>query len=214
MQTRRMAVISLAGSVAAVGMGFFAGAEGDSRPAGGAAAPADGRPNPTIIAGRPTVLDYGGGLKVPCNRDAFYTLWEGETFWLTFGFGFSQSPQYAQSLASHQAVNLMQFMLLTLTFAPNRLVKSATMGWRKKNPTARDFVIGDLPLPGAPMKSVVDNFLGRGTIDMGEMWRRDSDTGMPLNMRQIEQNAFTSYFVLKKDMSLDDVRKRARLIQI
>jgi hypothetical protein len=166
------------------------------------------------------VLDYGGGLKVQCNRDAFFTLWEGETFWLTFGFRISQSKEYAQSLANRQATNLMQFMLLTLAFAPGRLVKSVTMGWRKKNPSARDFVIGDLALPGAPMKSVADDFLGRGTIDIGELsrWNLDPDsdgpTKMPQTYYQIHQNAMTSYFVLKKDMSLDDVRKRAHVIQL
>lgn len=228
MQTRRMIVVSLAGAAAAAGVGVSARAGDDpvAKPAEGttAAKPTekDGRPNPNIIAGKPIMLDYGGGLKVPCNRDAFFTLWEGETFWLTFGFGISQSAEHAQSLANRQAANLMKFMLLTLAFAPDRLVKSASMGWRKKNPSAHDFVIGDLALPGAPMKSVADNFLGRGTIDIGELSRWDHPSPdpdlngpkLPKTYYQIRQNAMTSYFVLKKDMNLNDVRKRAKVMQL
>lgn len=125
MQTRRIVIRSLIGAAALAGAPAWA--EGSL-------------PAPTIIKGKPTILDYGGGLKVPCTRDAFFTLWESSAFWLAFGFGISSAIDIAKIRATKQATGVMRFLLLTLAFAPDRLVKADGNGWRKKDPTARDFV--------------------------------------------------------------------------
>lgn len=190
----------------------------------------DALPSATLIAGDPPIFDYGS-VKVPCSRDAFYTLWEGDTFWLTFGFGASQSNDIATIRAEKQASNLMRFMLLTLAFAPARLVKAAGNGWRKKDPKAHDFVVGELPLPALHNRSMSDAFLGGGNTVINPLWDRLGSQGVlsgtmpggmdlapsassgPLdNMQQAMRYAFSSSVVMKKDMSLDDVRTRATVL--
>jgi hypothetical protein len=194
--------------------------------------PAGGTPVAKLIPGDPPMLDYGGGVKVPCNRNAFYTLWEGETFWLSFGFGISQSPETAMAAAAKQASGVMKFLLLTLAFAPERLVKVDGNGWRKKDPAAHDFVLGELELPPNPGKPMSDVFLGGGNIEISPFWNwggmnnsinsmpgptqssQPVTQGPPSNMRQSYRHAFSSYIVMKKDLSLEDVRKRATVLQM
>lgn len=185
-------------------------------------------PAAKLIAGQPAILDYGGGVKVPCTKDAFFTLWEGERFWLTFGFGRSPSNDIAKIRASKQAVGVMKFMLLTLAFAPERLVKGDGNGWRKKDPAAHDFVLGELDLPLRPERSLSDAFLGAGNTEISPFWnwgggapmqetvpgQAPAQPGAPTDLRQAFRNAFSSGIVLKKDLSLDDVRKRATVLQI
>lgn len=173
-------------------------------------------PAAKLIAGKPAILDYGSGVKVPCSRDAFFTLWEGDRFWLTFGFGRCPSNDIALIRANKQAYGVMKFMLLTLAFAPERLVRGDGNGWRKKNPTAHDFVVGALDLPLQPGKPVSDVFLGGGNIEINEFMNMGGGTedGPPTNPQQANRNAFCSKIILKKDLSLDDVRKRAVVFQI
>lgn len=111
MTTRRTVLGAIVGTTALAGFGMAARAE------------TDGMPSPTIIKGEPTVLDYGSGFKVPCTKDAFFALWEGGTFWLTFGFNTSPSVDTAKALAAKQAAGVMKFLLLTLAFAPERMVR-------------------------------------------------------------------------------------------
>ena len=108
-----------------------------------------------MIPGGPSILDYGDGVRVPCNKTAFFTLWESSTFWLTFGFGISPSLDATAAQAGTQAGGVMKFLLLKLAFAPERLIKVDGNGWRKKDPNARDFVLGELQLPGSPGKPVI-----------------------------------------------------------
>ena len=217
MLSRRRVAFFAAGAFAAVSSGCPARAE------------ADDTPTAKLISGTPPVLDYGGGVKVPCNKDAFFTLWEGSTFWLTFGFGISPSLETAESKSTNQALGVMKFLLLTLAFAPNRLVKVDGNGWRKKDPAAHDFVLGELNLPGSPSKPVSDAFLGGGNVEISPFWSFGNNgisvpgpTGVggsvtpapPSDLRQAEQHAFTSYIILKTNLSLDDVRKRATILQL
>ncbi|GAA0573122.1 hypothetical protein [Rhizomicrobium electricum] len=218
MQTRRGFVASAAavGAIAACG----------------AAARAEEAPSARFVKGTPSILDYGGGVKVPCTKEAFFTLWEGETFWLTFGFGISSAQETANKLAAKQATGLMKFMLLTLAFAPERLVKRDGGGWCKKDPAARDFVLGELDLPVQSSKSMTDVFLGSGNTVISPFWnfggnitgtnlagpRSDapvaSSPGAPSDLRQANLHAFSTCLVMKKDLSLEAVRQRAVIIQL
>jgi hypothetical protein len=184
-------------------------------------------PSATLIDGTPPLLDYGGGLKVPCSKDAFYTLWEGETFWLTYGFGISSDNDIALIRATKQANGVMKFLLLTLAIAPERLVKIDGNGWRKKDPAARDFVLGELDLPIHPSKSMSDALLGGGNTEISPFWNFGGNmsgtnqvlsqpggpgtpsTDAPTDLRQASRHAFSTCLVLKKDLSLEDVRMRA-----
>jgi hypothetical protein len=203
MQTRRCVIASMAGAVVLLDHGSVAwGAE------------ADDVPSAKLVAGKPPVLDYGGGVLVPCTKDAFYTLWEGDKFWLTFGFGISPASESATRQATKQAAGLMKFLLLTLAFAPARLVKVDGNGWRKKDPAARDFVLGELKLPLRPSKPMTDAFLGGGNTEIGPLWNWFPSDGAPDVHKRANRNAFCSQIVMKKDLSLEDVRKRAVLLQI
>ena len=219
MQTRRCLLGALPGMFALAGYGSVAWASDDPMP------PA------ALIPGNPALLDYGGGVKVPCNREAFYTLWESATFWLSFGFGIAPSIDISKIRAEKQASGVMKFMLLTLAFAPERLVKVDGNGWRKKDPKAHDFVIGDLPLPAQTNKSMSDAFLGGGNTKIDPLWDRvgsqsamtgatpgidqaPAGAGPLANMQQAMRYAFSSTIVQKKDMSLDDVRRHAVVLQL
>lgn len=215
MQSRRSVLATTAGVIAFAAWGGRARAE-DSEV-----------PSAKLIAGTPPLLDYGSGLKVPCSKDAFYTLWEGETFWLTYGFGTSPDNDIALIRATKQANGVMKFLLLTLAIAPERLVKIDGNGWRKKDPAARDFVLGELDLPIHPSKSMSDALLGGGNTEISPFWNfggtmngtnleqsrpggpSTPPTGTPTDLRQASRHAFSTCLVLKKDLSLEDVRKRA-----
>jgi len=204
MQTRRAIIASLAGTMAVIGSG--------------SAAPVDdsGIPVAKIIPGKPALLDYGDGMKIPATKEAFFTLWEGSTFWLTFGFGIVADVEVAQNMAAKQAAGVMKFLLLTLAFAPNRLLNNGIHGWTIKDPKAHNLVIGELDLPPNPNKAVNDSFLGGGNIEISPLWNWGSSgasasVGM---MRQADRHAFTKYIILKKDLSLDDVRKRAVILHV
>lgn len=211
MHTRRTIIASLAGTMAVI--------------SSGSAAPVDdsGIPVAKIIPGKPALLDYGDGMKIPATREAFFTLWEGSTFWLTFGFGIARDIEVAQNFAAKQADGVMKFMLLTLAFAPNRLLNNGIHGWTIKDPKAHNLVIGELDLPPNPNKSVNDSFLGGGSIEISPLWNWGStapggNSEMPGQfdsksmMGQAVRHAFSKYIILKKDLSLDDVRKRAVIL--
>lgn len=188
-------------------------------------------PSAKLIPGKPPLLDYGSGVKVPNTKDAFFTLWEGSSFWLTFGFGISPMVENAKSRATKQATGVMKFMLLTLAFAPERLIKVEGNGWRKKDPAAHDFVIGELDLPSTPTNPTSDAFLGGGNVEISPFWNwgsginptmtspqngapMPSQPGAPSNLRQAQQHAFCSLIVEKRKLSLEDVLKRAVVVHI
>jgi len=179
-------------------------------------------PVANVIAGSPPVLDFGDGLKIPCDKSAFLTLWEGKTFWLTFGAGRSSYQMQAQGQAVNYANAAMKLLLMTLAFAPGRMVKTAEGGWKMKPGEERHFVLGDVDLPGLPYWPISDSdFTGLGgkdnpalggALSSGPPLIGNAPSGPPsLDPGGVFDKAmsFTCYIVLKKDLSLDDVRARA-----
>lgn len=217
MQTRRAVVVSMMGALAVIG---------------GAEATDDSLPKATVIKGDPPILDFGDGLKVPCNKSAFLTLWESPKFWLTFGFGTAALREIAQRRAVVHAKGAMEYLLLTLAFAPQRLKSVDGHGWRQKVEKPSNYVMGDLDLPGRASRPLDDVFLGGGNVSVDSFWSDPSAGGMtatapsgpggpqvgtsimPPTMTTRNVNAFCCYVVMKKDLSLDDVRKRAKILKI
>ncbi len=217
MQTRRAIVVSMLGALAAIGS---------------AEAADEGLPKANVIKGDPPILDFGDGLEVPCNKSAFLTLWESPTFWLTFGFGTSGLREIAQSRAVYHAKGAMRYLLLTLAFAPQRLQSVGGHGWRQKVEKPSNYVMGDLKLPGRASRPLDDVFLGGGNVSVDSFWGDPSAGGMtavapsgpggpqmgtsimPPTMSARNVNAFCCYVVMKKDLSLDDVRHRAKVMKI
>jgi|GEM_PF-497412 len=224
MQTRRSVVVSLAGAVVLGGGALAEDAPAGNPPAG------DGLPKVNVLPGKPPVLDYGEGVKVPCDKGAFLTLWEGEHFWITFGFGTSPRPERAMAEAIHHAEGAMKYLLLTLAFAPDRLQKVDGSGWRQKVEDPQNYVIGDIEVPGKTSRPMTDAYKGYGNAEQnlggapaasgggigpGTMAGTvDFGAGMGFNpaMMLTKVNAFCAYTVLKKDLSLDDVHKRAQRV--
>lgn len=218
MQTRRTIIASLVGVAASIGV---ARADDD-----------DDLPKATVIKGKPPYLDFNDGVKVPCNKEAFLTLWEGPKYWLTFGYGSAGLADLARSRASVRARGAMRYLLLTLAFAPDRLAKGEGQGWRQKVENPENYVMGDLDLPGRPSRALDDVFLGRGNADASRFWGQPdvggmvyatptgpggpqmTTSGMMPSMSAMNVNAFCCYVVLKKDLSLDDVRQRAKILKI
>ncbi len=216
MQTRRAIVISM-GALAVAGV---------------AGAADDDLPKATVIAGKPPILDFGDGLKVPCDKGAFLTLWESPKFWLSFGFGTAALREIAQRQAVYHAQGAMRYLLLTLAFAPDRLQSVDGHGWRQRVEKPSNYVMGDLDLPGHASKALDDVFLGRGNANGTPFWGESTvggmvavapsgpggpeigTSGMMPSMTPVSVNAFCSYVVMKKDLSLDDVRLRAKVLKI
>jgi hypothetical protein len=221
MQTRRGLIVSMAGALTLVGSASAETAEN---------AASDEGPKPTVIPGKPPILDYGEGVKVPAGKGAFLTLWEGQTFWLTFGFGSAAVAERAKGEAVHHAIGAMKYLLLTLAFAPDRLQKVEGGGWRQKVEDPSSYVLGELELPGHPGLPLTDAFMGFGNADANLYLPGDSGagigpnsgmpgsgsgiTGMNRSAMLTKLNAFCTYIVKKKDLSLADVRARAKLVQL
>jgi len=217
MQTRRMVIATLAGAAAIGGVPLAFAADDDL-------------PTAKTIAGKPPYMDFGDGVKVPLSKGAFLTLWEAPTYWLTFGFGSAAVGERAQSLAVHHAIGAMRYLLLTLAFTPDRLQKVDGSGWRQKVEAPANYVFGELDLPGKPGRPVTDSALGFGNADANLFINNGSgpgigpSSGMPdpggsftgMNSATMFKglNAFCSYVVKKKDLSLEDVRTRAKLVQL
>jgi len=217
MQTRRMVMATLAGAVT-LGDVPLAWAVDDDLPAA------------KTIAGKPPYLDFGDGVKVPLSKGAFLTLWEAPSYWLTFGFGSAAAGERAQSLAVHHAIGAMRYLLLTLAFAPDRLQKIDGNGWRQKIEDPANYVFGELELPGKPGRPMTDAALGFGNADanlyinsgsgpsVGPNLTLPDPSGNFTGLRSFAMlkglNAFCSYVVKKKDLSLEDVRSRAKLVQM
>lgn len=218
MQTRRAMIVSVAGVLAMSSL---------------ASAADEALPKANVIAGKPPILDFGDGLKVPCDKGAFLTLWESPTYWLTFGFGTAALREIAQRRAVYRASGAMRYLLLTLAFAPDRLQNVDGHGWRQKEENPSNYVMGDLDLPGRSSKALDDVFLGRGNIAPDAFWNSPSagggptaiapsgpgspefgTSGMPPTMTLANVNAFCCYVVKKSDLSLDDVRKRAKIMKV
>lgn len=165
---------------------------------------ADDKIKADMLPGKPPILDFGGGLKVPMDQGAFLTLWENDRIWLTYGAGSSNYAAQAMGYAQTSAIGTMKLLLLTLAFAPARLDHVDNCGWRLKSKNPRDYVMGDLPLPGHPFRPVFTSGSGNGR-DFGA---GNADTSGNFN----KMHAFTGYIVMKQDVSLAYVRSRAQIL--
>ncbi|EJL29350.1 hypothetical protein PMI01_03360 [Caulobacter sp. AP07] len=194
MHDRRGLILSLA--VLAAGGGALARSP---EPDSGIVKGRKGGPN--MIKGDPPKLDFGGGLIIPMNASIFRTLWEGEDRWITYGRALSQQKVRAMGQAETAAIGSMKLMLLTQAFAPERLERFETCGWRLKSGDTKDLVLGDIDLPGRPVMPTTDEVSGQGAAADG------ASVGDPT------YRALTGYMVMKKDAPLDYVRKHAQLTQ-
>jgi hypothetical protein len=92
-------------------------------------------------------------------------------------------------------------MLLTQAFAPERLVRFEACGWRNRTSDANDLIQGDIALPGKPVIPTTDRVTGSTT---------DGDTG---GIGEDAWHAVTGYMVMKKDVTLADVKARTQLLK-
>ncbi len=217
MQNRRTVVASLAGAL--VGTPFLGASASEAVFPGPVT---DDTPKATVIKGTPPILDFGDGLRIPLNKAAFLTLWEGKTFWLTYGAGRSSYALRANGEAVRFASGAMKLLLMTLAFRPDRLDHIDGCGWRLKEQDTKNYVLGDIDLPGKPFWPVTDADMGFGDADSaglsGSPATGDSQGGAgsafsvdPMSSF-IKVNAFAAYIVKKKDVSLDYVRSHADLL--
>jgi len=174
-----------------------------------------------VIDGKPPILDFGDGVRVPCNKDAFLTLWEGPKYWLTLGAGRSHYANQAQGQSVKYAKAAMKLLLMTLAFAPGRHEHVDGSGWRLKSRDIQDFVKGDVDLPGNPFWPGTDAFMGFGSADapaLGSLgFGALSSSGIAggqdlLTGSSIYVDAFSAYVVFIRDVTLDDVRARAHVL--
>jgi hypothetical protein len=156
---------------------------------------------PNMIKGNPPKLDFGGGLVIPMNSSIFKALWEGEDRWITYGRALSVQKTRAMGQAEDAAVGKMKLMLLTLVFAPDRLERFESCGWKLKSESTIDLVKGDIALPGRPVMPTVDEVSGQiGQVPEG------GSVGDPAF------HAITGYMVMKKDAPLEYIKKKAQLL--
>lgn len=214
MSNRRTVVFSLVGALAAASV-MRASRAATATPVSEAP---PYTPKATVIPGKPPVLDFGDGVRVPCNKEAFLTLWEGKTYWLTFGAGRAHYSDQAQGQAVKYASAAMKLLLMTLAFGPDRLEHVDGDGWRLKSRNIKDFVRGAVVLPGNPFWPNTDAFVGFGTTDAPALGSLGFGTlgsmgasGFDITGSWIYVDAFAAYVVFKKDVTLDYVRSHAQV---
>ncbi len=204
MNTRRACLISLAGFV---GVTAAAGAStwGEVMKVG---------PKPKLIRGKPDKVDFGHGLLIPMSNDAFRTLWEGDDRWITYGHGFGHDTASAMEQAEESAIGTMKLMLITLAFAPERLVRVEGGGWRVKSEKLSDLVRGDIALPGRPVMPTTDfyNSFQKGISGASSADAESAGSGGPSASGEDSVHATTGWLLWKKDVTLDYVRQHAQLL--
>jgi hypothetical protein len=213
MLSRRVMIVSLAGAAASIPILDAFGARAVfPGPA------TDDTPKATVIKGTPPILDFGDGLQIACNKSAFLTLWEGKGFWLTFGAGRSTYHQQAQGQAVNYAQGAMKLLLMTLAFAPDRMVQ-VNGGWHLKVQDMRYYVKGDVQLPGVPYWPITDaDFMGFRDLDSPGLLGPPSAGGIttpswdPAVSSNAKVDAYTTFVVLKRNVSLDYVRQHAQVL--
>ena len=179
-------------------------------------------PKATVIAGNPPILDFGDGVRVPCAKDAFLTLWEGKTYWLTLGAGRSHYAMQAQGQAVNYALAAMKLLLLTQAFAPDRLQAVEGCGWRLKSGRVADFVHGDVHLPGAPFWPGTDAFMDFGhsddpalaSLSLGNTSPGASSVNFDVTGSNAYVDAFSAYVVFKRDTTLEWIRAHAEVLPL
>lgn len=162
-------------------------------------------PRPKLIRGKPNKVDFGHGLLVPMSADAFHTLWEGDDRWLAFGHGFASFGSGAMVQAVDSAEGTMKLYLLTLAFAPERLMRVDGGGWRLRSGDVDDLLRGDVDLPGHPVKPVIDEISGYTGA------RGKSKSGRTIHGPDVA-HATSCWLVWKKDATIEYVRRHAMLV--
>ena len=175
-------------------------------------------PKAIVIPGKPPILDFGDGVRVPCDKSAFLTLWEGKTYWLTLGAGRAHYSEQAQGQSVKYASAAMKLLLMTLAIAPDRLEQVDGGGWRLKSRNIKDFVHGAVDLPGNPFWPNNDAFMGFGTTDAPALGSLGFGTlssmgasGYDITGSWIYVDAFAAYVVFKRDVTLDWVRSHTQV---
>lgn len=180
-------------------------------------------PKPKLIHGengQPDKVDFGHGLLVPMSKDAFHTLWEGDDRWITYGHGFGRRKASAMGQAEEAAIGTMKLYLLTLAFAPERLMQVDGGGWRLNSGNLADLIKGELKLPGRPVMPTTDEVMGvmsngpAASSANGGTTAVDSAGGVDYANASGEQatHATTGWLIWKREISLDDVRRQAELL--
>ncbi len=191
MTSRRNLVVTLAGGLLLPSLAW----------AGEAGVVKGRKGGPNMIKGNPNMLDFGGGLLIPMDGRIFKALWEGEDRWITYGRALSAQKVRAMEQAEDAAIGKMKLMLLTLAFAPERMERFETCGWKVKSDSTNDLIKGDIALPGHPVMPTVDEVSGQiGQVPEG------GSVGDPA------YRAITGYMVMKADAPLDYVKKKAQLL--
>ena len=220
MFNRRTVLFSVVGTLAAASVTRVCRASQSSQATPVSQASPD-TPKATVIPGHPPVLDFGDGVRVPCSKEAFLTLWAGKTYWLTLGAGRSHYSEQAQGEAVQYARAAMKLLLMTLAFAPDRLDHIDGGGWRLKSQDIKDFVHGDIDLPGNPFWPTNDTNMAFGDLDsaalgslgFGSMDPSGRSGGGPdLTGSPNYAGGYAAYVVFKKDVSLDYVRSHAQVL--
>jgi len=112
----------------------------------------------------------------------------------------------------------MKLLLMTEAFTPNRLEPVDGGGWRLKSRNIKDFVKGDVELPGNPFWPGTDAFMGFGASDapglgsMGFGALGSSGVGDILTGSSIYVDAFSAYVIFKREVTLDWVRTHAQIL--
>jgi hypothetical protein len=109
----------------------------------------------------------------------------------------------------------MKLLLMTLAFGPGRLEHVDGGGWRLTSRNIKDFVHGDLVLPGNPFWPGTDAFMGFGTSDAPALGSLAFDTpgasGFDITGSWLYVDAFSAYVVFKRDVTLDWVRSHTQI---
>ena len=112
--------------------------------------------------------------------------------------------------AEEAAIGTMKLYLITLAFAPQRLMRVDGGGWRLKSGNIADLVKGDVKLPGRPVMPTTDEVNGAlGGADMAADY--GSSSAISANGEQLT-HATTGWLVWKRDVTLDTVRRDAMLL--
>lgn len=162
-------------------------------------------PRPKLIEGKPAKVDFGHGLLIPMDKTAFHALWEGDDRWIAYGHGLGPSKGAAMGQAEEAAIGTMKLYMLTLAFFPERLMRVDGGGWVLKSGKTEDLILGDIKLPGRPIMPTTDEMYGYA--------ENESPGGNAGDLsREGTTHATTGWLIWKSDVTLDYVRKNARLL--
>ena len=159
-------------------------------------------PRPKLIPGKPNKVDFGHGLLVPMSKDAFHTLWEGDDRWIAYGHGFGAHQGAAMGQAEEAAIGTMKLYLLTLAFAPDRLIRVDGGGWVLKSGKIEELVKGEIQLPGRPIMPTTDEMYGYLQGETSDATRGGGGA----------VHATTGWLIWKNEADLAYVRSHAQLL--